>query len=263
MTSLARAIVPASPRFPQPRWLAAWLLPSMLFIASCAAFRPTPVPIRQVEITAAPHGHCLVVLLPGRFSKPEDFSREGFAEAVATRELPIDLIAVDAHLGYYRKRTVIDRLHTDVIAPARAAGYESVWLVGTSLGGLGTLLYLRDHPDDLSGAIALAPFLGKDDAIQEITAAGGPTRWKPPANIASGDVGRELWSWLVSGERNTDVPLYLGWGSKDNLGPANRLLAELLPAERVLTIEGGHDMPTWKRLWGDVLDRGEVCGGRP
>lgn len=238
-------------------------LPLALFVGSCAAFRPTPVPMRTVEISTGAQGRCLVVLLPGRRSSPEDFRRAGFAEAVTARGLPIDLIAVDAHLGYYRKRTVIERLHADVIAPARAAGYESIWLAGTSLGGLGTLLHLRDHPEDLDGVVALAPFLGKEEVIREIKAAGGPARWKPPATVAPGDVGRELWSWLVGGERTDDIPLYLGWGSKDDLGPANRLLAELLPTDRVLTIEGGHDMSTWNRLWGEILDRSEVCGGKP
>lgn len=237
------------------------LLSLLLFVSACAAFRPTPVPIRTLELSPGTHGRCLVVLLPGRFSNPEDFGREGFAEAVSKRKLPIDLIAVDAHLGYYRKRTVIERLHADVIGPARAAGYEEIWLAGTSLGGLGTLLYLRDYPDDLDGALALAPFLGNKNVIREITAVGGPRQWKPPASVAPDDMGRELWSWLVSGKRSTDIPLYLGWGTKDDLGPANRLLAELLPADRVLTIEGGHDMLTWERLWGDFLDRAEVCGG--
>ncbi len=70
----------------------------------------------------------------------------------------------------------------DVVLPARAAGYDTIWLAGTSLGGIGALLYLRDHPDDLAGVLALAPYLGEEGVIREIERAGGPASWQPPAD---------------------------------------------------------------------------------
>ena len=33
------------------------------------------------------------------------------------------MVAVGAHLGYYANRTIVVRLHEDVIGPARAKGY--------------------------------------------------------------------------------------------------------------------------------------------
>jgi hypothetical protein len=41
-----------------------------------------------------------------------------------------DLVAVDAHLGYYYKRTIIDRLREDVLVPAKVQGYRRIVVVG-------------------------------------------------------------------------------------------------------------------------------------
>ncbi|MEO8196571.1 MAG: hypothetical protein ABI689_07595 [Thermoanaerobaculia bacterium] len=96
--------------------------------------------------------------------------------------------------------------------------------------------------------------------IREIAAAGGPARWTPPPTLPTDDVGRELWSWLapwaVSGQA---TPLYLGWGSEDSLAGANRMLASLLPRERVLTARGRHDRETWTRLREQFLERTALC----
>jgi pimeloyl-ACP methyl ester carboxylesterase len=233
----------------------------------CAALRPTTVPMRTVELARGDGGRpgrCLAVLLPGRFDRPEQFREAGFARAVEARGLALDLVAVDSHLGYFRARTIVDRLQADVIAPARAAGYDTIWIVGTSLGGLGGLLYLRDHPEDLAGVLALAPYLGETAVIEEIERAGGPTRWRPPATLADGDLGRELWGWLGPWAAGAPaVPLHLGWGTADAFDRSNRLLAGLLPPERVYTDPGGHDWPVWERLWEAFLDRNPLCAARP
>jgi len=243
----------------------------------CAALRPATTPLRTVDLArnllpapSAPaddrggHDHrCLAVLLPGRLDEPEQFERAGFARAVASRGLAIDLVAVDSHLGYFRARSVVERLRTDVIAPARAAGYDTIWIVGTSLGGLGGLLYLRDHPEDLAGVLALAPYLGETAVIEEIERAGGPGRWQAPASIAESDVGRELWSWLATWPGDgPPPPLHLGWGAADDSARSNGLLAGLLPPEQVYTVAGGHDWRVWERLWEEFLDRTRLCAAQ-
>ena len=240
------------------RWVLLLVVPLVMFLGACAAFRPATAPIRTIEIHNAAEPRCLVVLLPGRNSTPESFT--GFAKGVEERQLPIDLVAVDAHLRYYRTRSVIERVRTDVIGPAMLAGYDEIWIAGTSLGGLGSLLYLRDHPEDLSGVIALAPFLGPDDVIDEIEEAGGPRAWKPPDIVGESDTGRELWSFLIpGGGLSAEVPLYLGWGTGDKFDRSNGILAELLPDGRTLAVDGAHDMGTWIRLWETFLDKTELC----
>ena len=232
--------------------------------AGCSFFRAPVVPLRTIALGAKGGGTCLAVLLPGRWDKPESFLAAGFAEAVEKRGLRLDLMAVDTHLGYYRDRSVVERLHLDVVAPARAAGYRTIWIVGTSLGGVGGLLYLRDRPDDLAGVLALAPFLGADEVIRELEAAGGPTRWTPPPTLPTDDVGRELWSWLAPWAMSRQAPpLHLGWGREDALAEANQMLASLLPRERVYTVRGRHDWGTWARLWEQFLDRTALCREEP
>lgn len=242
-------------RFP---WRAGLLL-GLLAAGGCLPFlRPARVPLRTVEL-AAGGGDCLAVLLPGRFGGPRNFDRAGFAEAARQQGVAIDLIAVDAHLGYYRDRSVVSRLRDDVVRPARAAGYRRLWLVGASLGGVGALLYARDHPEDLTGVLTLAPFLGDKELIGEIRDAGGPLEWQP-GEIAEGEDFRRLWSWL---KRRADDPaapqVHLGFGTADGFAEANRLFAELLPAQRVLTADGGHDWRVWRSLWQRFLADADPC----
>lgn len=231
-----------------------------LLLCACGPFRAQVAPIPTIDLTPERAGRCLVVLLPGRFASPEEFRRAGFAEAVAARGLRIDLVAVDAHLGYYRGRSVVDRLRTDVIGPARAAGYEQVWIAGTSLGGLGGLIYLKNHPEDLAGVLAIAPFLGDDALIGEIEQAGGAAEWTAPASSDDEEVGLTLWRWLAAGRTGAEsVPLYLGWGGRDDFDRSNRLLSRMLPAERIYTVDGGHDFTAWNLVWAEFLDRVRPC----
>jgi pimeloyl-ACP methyl ester carboxylesterase len=246
-------------RAPGP-WLAGLLLLAAVALG-CSGLRRPVVPLRTIEVGARTGGGCLAILLPGRRDGPESFRDAGFAAAVAKRGLRLDLVAVDAHLGYYRNRSVVERLHLDVVAPARARGYRTIWVVGTSLGGVGGLLYLRDHPEEISGVLALAPFLGADEVIREIEAAGGPARWSAPRPLPTADVGRELWSWLAPWTAGRQQPpLHLGWGSADRLARANAMLATRLPRERVDTAPGGHDWQTWARLGDQFLERTALCG---
>ena len=60
-----------------------------------------------------------------------------------------------------------------MIDPARREGKDNIWLVGFSMGGLGSLLYLREHPEYIEGVCLIAPFLGDEEIIEEIQAAGG------------------------------------------------------------------------------------------
>lgn len=233
---------------------------SCFLLASCAAFRSTPSPIPSIQLMKSANSRCLVVLLPGVHSSPRSFGRAGFVDIANKHHLDANVVAVDAHMGYYRKRTVIDRVRADIVRPALENGVKEVWIVGTSLGGLGSILYMRDHPEDLSGVVAIAPFLGDKDVIDEIELAGGPDQWTPPDSIEDGDVGRELWSWISrDGISRTGIPLYLGWGTEDDFDRSNRLLSTLLPPDRSYITDGGHDWKTWAVVWDRFLERAQPC----
>ena len=66
---------------------------------------------------------CLVVLLPGRWDRPGDFVEQGFPDLMEEAGLAIDMVAVDAHLGYYQERTVLERLREDINQQVREQDY--------------------------------------------------------------------------------------------------------------------------------------------
>jgi pimeloyl-ACP methyl ester carboxylesterase len=193
--------------------------------------------------------------LPGIGDEAKDFADWGFVDLVRARPWAADVLLVDAHYGYYADRTVLEQLRRDVLLPASASGYRAIWLVGISMGGLGALLYARQHPDDVRGVVAIAPFLGRQTLVQEIAGAGGLARWTSTVD-ATDEIGA-LWSWAHSQSgRSPAVPeLFLAFGDSDIFAQAHRLLASSLPASNVLIARGGHRWPVWLDLWKQFLQR--------
>ncbi|MGI4776654.1 MAG: alpha/beta fold hydrolase [Janthinobacterium lividum] len=205
------------------------------------------------------HADTLIVLLPGVYSNPEEFVREGFVRAVQDSRIAADVVGVDAHLGYYEKNVFVERLRQDVIAPARALGYRAIWIAGISLGGFGGLVYAQEHPDEIDGVVALAPYLGAPAIADSVAKAGGLVRWTPAAAASTDQRTRRetaLWNSLqrysVAAADNSP-PLWLGYGKADRFAAGNGLLGAVLPPEHVFTTEGGHDWTPWLQLWKAML----------
>jgi len=192
-----------------------------------------------------------MVWLPGAYHAARDFLTAGFAEAVRLRRIALDLIFVDMDMAYVGDRSALQRLRSDIVLPARAAGV-SIWLGGISLGGLFALDYAASHPDELDGLCLLAPYLGNRMLIAEIANAPGLARWQP-GELAETDEERRIWRYIKN--RHADSrPLYLGFGREDRFAAAHELLAATLPADSVEVIAGGHEWSTWVRLWENFLD---------
>lgn len=245
---------------PTARRLHAAIL-TVLTASTAGCFRPRPatVPMRTIEIKpGAPGSRSLVVLLPGRFDKPEDFARSGFGELAGRYGVGARIVSADAHLGYYLERTVVDRLREDVIAPAQARGVERIWLAGVSLGGTGSILYSIEHPEDVSGITLIAPFLGEEEVRKEIEAAGGIRGWTPPKPLDPTDFPRRMWAWLQ--HPDSRIPIYLGWGTRDRFAEIDGLLGAVLPPERVFTTPGRHAWKPWRALWERFLATGALRG---
>ena len=174
------------------------------------------------------------MFLPGFGDDEKTFVEHGFVEAMTARGLAVDSISTGATYGYYYRRTLLQRLREDVIDPARTRGYEQIWLVGVSMGGLGSLLLAKDQDPRIAGVYLLAPYLGDDDLLGEIDRAGGVARWEP-GHVAPDDYQRDLWRYLKRVTEQPQAPplLYLGAGDKDKLGYGHRLLAAALPPDRV------------------------------
>jgi hypothetical protein len=241
-----------------------------LLATACSLVFPAPAPMRTVKRAAAP-GHtsrCLVVFLPGMGDHETDFVDHGFLDALNARGMPVDAVAADATFGYYLNRTVVGRLHDDVLQPAREAGYRQVWLVGISMGGMGALLVMKNvmksatasGEPNLAGAVLVAPYLGDDSLLQEIDRAGGVARWNP-GPIADRDYQRDVWRFIkeTTAQRDPEARpiLYLAAGDKDKLRFGHRLLAAALPSDRILWTAGTHDWGPWGVLWADFLDHSD------
>lgn len=198
-------------------------------LAGCASWRSADAPLyTQTDASrCALHADTLIVLLPGVYSHPDEFVREGFVQAVNDARLAVDVVRVDAHLNYYERNTFVERLRQDVIAPAQAGGYRSIWIAGISLGGLGGLIYAKEHPSEVAGLVALAPYLHE----------------------------ARIWPWLdgYAGAAPGRPPLYLGYGTADRFAATDSVLAAKLPPAQVFTTEGGHDWAPWHRLWQAML----------
>ena len=192
-----------------------------------------------------------MVWLPGAFHGAEDFLSAGFAAAVRTRRMALDLIFVDLELAHVSDRSALQRLRYDIVLPAHAAGV-SIWLGGISLGGLFALDYAASYPDELDGLCLLAPYLGNRMLTAEIANAPGLKRWQPD-ELAETDEERRIWRYIKSRPADSP-PLFLGFGREDRFAAAHELLAATLPADLVNVIAGGHEWSTWIRLWENFLE---------
>jgi len=240
------------------------LLPAAIV---CGCYPPATVPLDIIRYDAGKEKdpRLLLVFLPGNGDPVSVFQENGFVEAVRERGLAADMIAVNAHIGYYRNGSIFERLREDVIGPAKAKGYAQIWMIGNSLGGYGSISYARGYPDDITGVILLGPFLGDKAMFQEIEQAGGLQKWRPSHNNSSPkkDWGKFLWLWLkdhaqqerLSGHNGGFPWIYLGYGRDDRFSYGQSFMASFMPPEHVIAIDGGHDWSTWKTLWTRFLDQ--------
>jgi len=224
---------------------------STLLLSGCIGFAQTEVPVPSIETAASESRHdSVVIMLPGRGDRADTFIREGFEKA-GTR-WGFDTIAVDAHFGYYVERSLLPRLHEDVVLPAHAAGYEKVWLLGISMGGFGSLLYASEYPEKVDGIILLAPFLGDDAAIQKILDSGGVENLEAVRTEIE-DYEFAVWSWLRDASTSgQSTPIILGYGLSDSMASGYQALTDIIAPSNVYTLEGGHKWTTWGPLWQEI-----------
>lgn len=214
----------------------------------------TAAPLPRMDYPGNASSKNLIVFLPGIGDLAEDFERSGFIDDLRRHGIDADAVAIDAHYGYYASRAIHTRMAEDVVVIAREAGYEQVWLAGISLGGFGATSFAALQSSHISGLLLLAPYLGSNELVDEVVAAGGLGAWEPGA-VPGGDYPRTVWAWLKDNFANQQpkVPIYLGYGESDRFAAANALLGDMLPSEQVVSIPGGHDWRTWKRLWQQML----------
>ena len=198
-----------------------------------------------------------IVLLPAADQEPEDLRAAGFLAAVHDRRLNIDVVLVAPQLAHLTDRSVLARLHTEVVLPARSSGCTAVWFAGISMGGFLALLYAADHPAELDGICLLAPYLGNRMITTEIIRFQSLANWNAAVADAQDELAEErrLWRFIASQPQCASSVRYLGFGRHDRFAPAQRLLAAQLPPEAVDEVDGEHDLRVWQQLWDRFLDR--------
>ncbi len=225
-------------------------------LLSCIKQTRIPIESRQLTNPSGRQHSALVVFLPGHGDPLDRYKDKGIIQLFKDAAIPADMIAVDAHLGYYVEENLVSRLKQDVIDPAKVNGYEQIWIIGNSLGGLGALYYLKNHPEDIEGVLLLGPFVGEKEIIREIQGSGGVRNWNPgQANPQDWD--RDLWAWIKDSvdDPASGMTIYLGFGTRDRYAGGQELLAEVLRPTRTFRLDGGHDWKTWRKLLEQFLDQ--------
>jgi pimeloyl-ACP methyl ester carboxylesterase len=190
----------------------------------------------------------LVVMLPGIKDRAEQFLIEGFVGGEGPPE-SFDVVVVEPQFSDYLSGSIVERLRTDVIAPARAQGYADIWLLGVSIGGFGSLLYAGEFPADIRGVVLLAPYLGGRRLPRAIEAAGGLEEWRAAAGLSPFVDG---WVALQTLTQRPDPTIVLGFGGGDPLAETYAPLLATLPRSQIYTVDGGHEWTTWAPLWNEI-----------
>ena len=229
----------------------------LVLLAGCVAMGDPERPI-PTELAPAPQpAQRLLVMLPGRGDDLEGLRKSGIVGAVQGAWPDADVVLAELTLSYYMRGDAPQRLHREVILPAKARGYREIWLAGASMGGMGTLMYERLYPGELDGLVLLAPFVGDRPLLREIRQAGGLGAWDPgPVQEVNAKTWqRELWRHLQTWKRDSARPqqVWLAYGDRDRLRDTLPPLAELLPEAQVSVLPGGHDWTVWTRGMREAL----------
>ena len=241
------------------RLLCCFLMVISLGLLSACAVRGDPTrPIPADLIVAPQPAKRLMVVLPGRADDLRALQRSGVVEAIQQSWPDTDVLLAELSMPYYVAGSASQRLHDEVIAPARARGYREVWLSGASLGGMGALMYDQAYPGEIDGLVLLAPFLGERAILQEVAAAGGVAGWDagPAQATSAGTWQHELWRHVQTLSRDPAKArrVWLAYGDSDSLRSAMPLLVPALRPEQVLVRPGGHSWRVWSPAMREVLE---------
>ncbi len=235
------------------------LLACLLSLAGCAAGGDVTKPIPTALIAAPQSPHRLVVMLPGRGDSLQALTDTGIAGIIQQSWPDADVLLTGLTMPFYRQGRAAQRLHDEVIEPARRKAYQQVWLAGISLGGMGALLYDRQYPDQIDGLLLLSPYLGEDAIHQQIRRAGGLAAWQagPAQPIGPDTFQHELWrslqDWSQRPQRTRST--WLAYGADEPFRQPIELMSPLLPADHVIMLPGKHNWKLWKRAMRVLLER--------
>ena len=236
---------------------------SVLFICSlngCASNGDSRLPLKVQHYGTVHSGEQLVVFFPGINSSGQDFEAYDLLTPFIERYPQADILLVDTRLAYIEAGNIASRIQQEIIIPAKKKGYKKIWFVGISLGGLGTLIYNKNYPDNINGIVLMAPFIGGDDIVDSILSAPSPQEWAR-INANSEIKAVQMWRHLISYNDqtpiidNNKVKLLLAFGKDDRFVRSHQLLASFMEPDNVFQGPGEHNWLTWRELWIEMLDK--------
>lgn len=242
------------------RDLLSGLLMSLVLFGCATLRRPSgPIPVQQIPAPQPSGTRALVIVLPGRGDDLDDLARTGMAEVIQKAWPQADVLLAGTTLSYYAEGKVPQRLHDEIIVPARARGYQEIWLTGASMGGMGALMYERVYPHDVTGLVLYAPFMGAPSLIRQVAAAGGVARWDPgprPVALDADNYQTENWRVVKGWQDPAEARrVWLVCGDQDRFIEAARLISPLLPPDHFVAEKGGHDWDVWDRGAAEIFSR--------
>lgn len=213
--------------------------------------RRQPIPDLLVPGVQGEGPRTLVIVLPGRADNVEVMREFGVAQAIQAGWPEADVQLTSATLAYYTDGGLPQRVHERFLAPARARGYETVVLMGASMGGMGTLVVDEAWPGEIDHLVLMAPYLGRGRVLREVEAAGGILAWQPgpkPDQVDRSNFDRELlWRQIqfIATQPEQRGRVWLAYGEEDRLARVIPLLAPALEPEQILPRPGGHKWVVW------------------
>ena len=240
-------------------WIA---VAAALSLPSGCAFLRTPdtnVPSVTVAAKSAANKK-MVIVLPGAMDNLKSLQRSGI-DAVIQRYMPeADVVLIALSMSYYLEGRGMERLHEQVVVPARQAGYREIYLAGASLGGMGVLKYESEHPGEMTGLILMSPYMGETSLVEEIKAAGGLSEWKPqskPTELRFDGATPDEWRVVksLSTNRTRASHVWLVCGQQDRYYGASQLIAEVLPPGNYIGLSGAHTWSVWTVGAGKVFEQ--------
>ena len=233
----------------------------LLFLLSCSLIFETEKPLYLLWDKAEKKSDKLIIFIPGIYDSVDKFKREYFFSDAREAGIKADMVAININAGHLAERVMIPRIRKDVFRLIRNDGYKNIWIVGVSIGGLSSLVYLQHHEKDLCGVVVLAPYLADDRLIEEVRKFGGIKKWLPAAEEIKDSIDEQinsLWSWLII--KNNFSNIYLGYGKQDRLIIGSHLLETFLEPSHVVSMDGEHDWDTGRKLWNEQLNTREETG---
>lgn len=222
---------------------------SLAVLHGCAAGGDVTKPIPTVLVPAPTKAQRLVVMLPGRGDDLQGLEKHHAAQIIQRQWPHADVLLTGLTMPYYTHGVATQRLHDQIMVPAGKRGYRQIWLAGISLGGMGSLLYDRAYPGEVSGMLLFSPYLGDRKIHDEIRGAGGLARWNPgpPQAIGADTFQRELWRYLKgwSNDPARTSSVWLAYGDHERFRKPIELLTPVLRAHHVLMLPGHHNWKLW------------------